>query len=201
LRKSRATLVRDVEPTRELVKTQGGHLGSLWRVGASLKNGVVTKHARRLARFCLVGISGVGVNSALLYLLTEAGGLNPLVAAVFATEAAIFNNFVLNDLWTFGDVKSATSWPWRALRYNSVALVGLIISVAVLAGLTYLLSMHYLVANLFAIGAGTLWNYTGSSHFTWAAFKVGIPSVGALAALLGWGRSFVSLIAKGGSKP
>jgi dolichol-phosphate mannosyltransferase len=125
--------------------------------------------AHRLVRFGLVGASGVLVNTGLLYLLTEAGGLDYLVAAVLATEGAIFSNFSLNDRWTFRGVNPRTSWVRRALLYNFVALAGLVISVIVLAVLTYLLNLHYLVANLFAIGAATLWNYAVNSSSTWAA--------------------------------
>jgi dolichol-phosphate mannosyltransferase len=148
----------------------------------------------------LVGISGVGVNTALLYLLTEAVGFNHLVAAVFATESAILNNFLLNDRWTFGDAQSGTSWLRRILRYNSVTLVGLVISVAVLAGLTYLLNLHYLLANLFAIGAGTLWNYVGSSYFTWATVTISVPSADAPATPLVWARRFVASVVTGVDK-
>jgi dolichol-phosphate mannosyltransferase len=141
------------------------------------------------------------LNTALLYLLTEAGGLSPLVAAAFSTEATILNNFRLNDRWTFGDAKSGTSWYGRVLRYNSVALVGLVISLAVLAGLTYVLGLHYLIANLFAIGAGTLWNYTGSFYFTWTTVKASIPSGSTPTKPLGWAGRFVSLLIAGVRRP
>jgi putative flippase GtrA len=191
------TSLRYVEPTHKVGEAQGGFFTSFRRAGASLKNGVVTRHARRLMRFCVVGVSGVVVNTALLYLLTEAGGLSPLVAALFSTEAAILNNFLFNDRWTFSDTEPGTSWYWRALRYNFVALAGLVISLAVLAGLTYVLGLHYLVANLFAIGAGSLWNYAGSSYFIWATFKTSIPADRVSAELSGWGRRFVSLLIVG----
>jgi dolichol-phosphate mannosyltransferase len=142
----------------------------------------------------LVGASGAVVNTTLLYLLAEGGGLSPLVAAVFSTEAAIVNNFLFNDLWTFADATPSTSWYWRALRYNSVALVGLVISLAVLAGLTHVLGLHYLTANLFAIGAGTLWNYTGSSYLAWAMFKTNIPTDGTAGGPSSWSHRFVSLL-------
>jgi dolichol-phosphate mannosyltransferase len=142
----------------------------------------------------LVGASGVTINTTLLYVLTEASGLNYLVAAVFSTEAAILNNFLLNDRWTFSDVEPVTSWYRRALRYNCVALVGLAVSVSVLAALTYLLNMHYLLANLYAIGAGTLWNYTGSSYLTWATLKFNTPSITLLVVPLIWCRRLVALV-------
>lgn len=194
MRRHQAVSVRDVEPTREPVKAWGDLFRSLWKAGASVKNGVITRHARRMVRFCLVGTSGVVINTTLLYVLSEAGGLNHLVAAVFATEAAILNNFLLNDRWTFSDVEPVTSWYRRALRYNSVALVGLAVSVSVLAGLTYLLDIHYLMANLFAIGVGTLWNYTGSSYLTWATLKFSTPSVALLIVPFVWCRRLVALV-------
>jgi putative flippase GtrA len=59
-------------------------------------------------------------------------------------------------------------WTKRALRYNCGALAGLVISVAVLAMLTHLVDMYYLEANLFAIGAGTVWNYAASYFVIWS---------------------------------
>jgi dolichol-phosphate mannosyltransferase len=139
------------------------------QAGASRR--FLAKHVWRLGRFCVVGASGVLVNTALLYVLTEAGGLNPLVSATLATEAAILSNFALNDRWTFRDVRGSSLWLRRAVHYNFVALGGLLISIAVLAALTYLLDIYYLFANFFAIGAATLWNYAVNYHWTWPATR------------------------------
>ncbi len=137
--------------------------------------GRIAAHARCLVRFGLVGASGVVVNTALLYLLIEVGGLNHLVAALLATEAAILSNFALNDRWTFRDSKPAASVVRRAFRYNLIALGGLAISVAVLAVLTYFADFHYLFANLFAIGAATLWNYAASRSWNWPTRYPPVP--------------------------
>lgn len=194
----RAVSVGEVEPTRELVEAQGGLFKSVRKAWDSLENGTVTEHARRLMRFCLVGGSGVVVNTVLLYLLADAGGMNPLVAAVFSTEAAIINNFLLNDRWTFADMRQGATWLRRAVRYNSVALVGLVISIAVLAGLTQAFNFHYLIANLFAICAGTLWNYAGGSCFAWSTSSVGFTTIGrVLTASLKRGRRLVASVIAG----
>ncbi len=129
----------------------------------------VAKHIPYLLRFGAVGGLGVLVNYAVLYGLVEFGRINQLVAVAFATETAIFSNFVLNNLWTFRDRRSSASLVRRALRYNLFALGGLIISVVVLAALTYLLGLHYLEANAFAIGAATLWNYATNYRWTWSS--------------------------------
>ncbi len=133
---------------------------------------------RRAIRFGVVGLSGTLVNTVVLYLLVDRLGLNHLAAAVVATEVAILSNFLLNDRWTFRGVGPARPWHEWALAYNSVALVGLLVSVSVLAGLTYVGGLHYLVANLVAIGAATAWNFAGSSLVAWAPSRAGRDEVG-----------------------
>jgi putative flippase GtrA len=185
--------------TRQTVTAHGGFFRNLWRTARLLKAGRVTRHVRRMVKFGAVGGSGVLVNMTLLYLLAEGGGMNHVVAAALATEAAILWNFTLNDRWTFSDAETAIPWRWRVLRYNSVALFGLAISVCTLAGLTYWFGLHYLVANLFAIGAGTLWNYTGSCRFTWAALKAE-PSGSYLGVVSERFRGTIALIVQGVGK-
>ena len=128
---------------------------------------VLAEHGDLFVRFGLVGMSGVLVNYTLLYLLADVVDLNHLLAACLATEAAILSNFTFNNLWTFRYSRPKTSWMRRALQYNLFCLGGLVISVSVLAALTYLVNMHYLVANIFAIGAATLWNYGANRYWTW----------------------------------
>jgi dolichol-phosphate mannosyltransferase len=125
------------------------------------------QHASRFLRFCLVGGSGVVVNMGVLALLVSVGGWSPLLAAPVATEMAILNNFALNDRWTFGDRRGTNRWYGRLLRYNGITTGGLVISVATLAVLPRLLGLHYLVANLIAIGAGVVWNYSMNAWLTW----------------------------------
>ncbi len=126
------------------------------------------RHAPYLLRFGLVGGSGVFVNYAILYLLAGHLGFNPVAAAAVATEGAILSNFVINNAWTFRDARPGRSLVQRGVRYNTFALGGLVLSVAVLAALTYLFGMHYLVANIFAIGAATMWNYAANYRWTWS---------------------------------
>lgn len=129
----------------------------------------------------MVGGSGVVVNMSVLALLVSAAGWAPVPAAVVATELAILNNFLWNDRWTFRDRRTGTRWYKRLLRYNSITLGGLAISVGVLAGLLHFFHWHYLAANLCAIGAGVLWNYSVNSWLTWVGDRGSTP-VGALIA-------------------
>ena len=87
------------------------------------------QHAPRFLRFCLVGGSGVVVNMGILALLVSVGGWSPVLAAPVATEAAILNNFAINDRWTFADRRGTYRWYERLLRYNGITIGGLVMDV------------------------------------------------------------------------
>jgi dolichol-phosphate mannosyltransferase len=128
---------------------------------------LLARHGARFIQFVLVGLSGVVVNTALLYALVSHAGWPHLPAAACSSEAAMMSNFTLNDRWTFRDAASSARWPGRFLRYNAIALGGLAISLGVLAALTMLAGVNYLLANLAGIVVGTLWNYGVNILYTW----------------------------------
>jgi dolichol-phosphate mannosyltransferase len=126
----------------------------------------------RLARplqFGLVGISGVVINTVILWLLVHRARMGVLPASALATEAAVLNNFLLNDCWTFATAgRHEPRWR-RLLRFNGVALGGMLITMAVLSATLALLPVHLILANIVAVGAGTVWNYLVNSRWTWAS--------------------------------
>lgn len=119
--------------------------------------------AARLAKFSLVGGSGVVVNTAALYLFYQFGHLPLVMASVLAVELAIVNNFLWNDRWTFHQRDRS---PLRFVRFNLVALGGLAITTATLALVTSF-GVYYLLANLLGIALATAWNFTLSVLWTW----------------------------------
>jgi dolichol-phosphate mannosyltransferase len=122
----------------------------------------------RVWRFACVGLLGVIVNSLLLWLLTERFHIFYVVSSALATEAAILSNFSLNHGWTFAsNQRPGSFWP-RLARFNLVALSGLTLTVSALYLFTRHFGLHYLVANLFAIGSGTAWNYLASRVWVWS---------------------------------
>jgi dolichol-phosphate mannosyltransferase len=129
---------------------------------------VAERHGRRFARFGMVGISGVLVNTGILWMLVTLFGMHHLVAAAISSEVSILTNFVLNDHWTFGDHAAEISYLRRAAHYNAVAVCGMVLSLGVLAVLVDAFGMYYLMANLIAIGASTVSNYLLNMRFTWS---------------------------------
>lgn len=119
---------------------------------------------RALPRFLLVGAAGVAVNEALLYLLHGRLAVHLIVASAVATECAILGNYVGNELFTFHVRRLHLG---RMLRFNAVALGGLVLTVGTLWLLRHLTPWHYLVDNLVAIGAGSTWNFAVNFRWTW----------------------------------
>lgn len=117
-----------------------------------------------LVRFGVVGTSGVVVNNAVLFLFHGVLMWPLIPASVLAVEVAIVNNFIWNDRWTFSN---RTQTSFRFLRFNLVSLGGLVVNTGVLAALVALAGIHYLAANLVAIGAAMGWNFSVNSRWTW----------------------------------
>lgn len=123
----------------------------------------------RPTRFLLVGVTGVGVNTIVLWGATQAAGLSTLLGGILASLTSTFTNFLLNDIFTWRDRRSA-SWRMKAirmLRYYGTTAAGNLIYLAVLTVLTQRLALFVLTANLVAIGVGGTFNYVLHNLWTW----------------------------------
>ena len=132
----------------------------------------------RFLRFGLVGLSGVFVDMAVLYLL-HTGWEVPLTRSkLVAAEVAIVNNFIWNDAWTFADISlRQQGWPARLkrlLKFNLICLVGLGLNVLVL-NLVYnfIFGQRWAyLANLIAIAMVTIWNFWLNLKLSWRVTQV-----------------------------
>jgi len=113
----------------------------------------------RILKFGLVGITGVGVNMGMLYILTEYLQIIYIISSLIAIEISILSNFFLNDLWTWGDRAKKSFWE-RFIQYHiSVGLTAIMANWLILLILTELFGIYYLISNLIGIAVGTLSNY------------------------------------------
>ncbi|KOP27623.1 sulfonate ABC transporter permease [Hapalosiphon sp. MRB220] len=132
----------------------------------------------RFVRFGLVGLSGVFVDMAVLYLLSDPTTLGlPLTRSkIFAGEIAIFNNFLWNDAWTFADVAmQQNSWRQRMkrfLKFNIICLAGLVLNVLVLNLVFNFMIRNRYIANLIAIAIATIWNFWVNLKLSWRVTQV-----------------------------
>ncbi len=127
----------------------------------------------RFIRFCLVGLSGVVVDMALLYLLSDPSmlGWRLTRSKILASELAIINNFFWNDLWTFADVARHQPGKRQRLRrfikFNLICLAGLILNVLLLNFFYNVLGLNRYIANLLAILLVTVWNFWFNLKLSW----------------------------------
>ncbi|TMB04111.1 MAG: glycosyltransferase [Deltaproteobacteria bacterium] len=128
----------------------------------------------RFPRFAAVGLSGVGVDMALLFLFADprALGWGLTQGKILAAEAAIINNFIWNDSWTFRDVArqlgGGAARLKRFARFNLICAMGLALSVLLLALQVDVLGVNRYFANAVAIALVTAWNFWMNEAFSWA---------------------------------
>ena len=83
---------------------------------------------QRFLQFGLVGLSGVFVDMAILYLLSDVStlGWGLTRSKIISSEVAVINNFLWNDLWTFRDISSQqVGWHNRLRRFLKFNFINL----------------------------------------------------------------------------
>lgn len=124
-------------------------------------------------RFCVVGLSGVAIDMALLYFLSDPSTLHWGLtrSKILASEAALINNFIWNDLWTFAQIsRNQNHWGQRLkrfLKFNAICALGLLLNVLILNFEFNKLHMNRYAANLLAIAIVTVWNFGTNWKLNW----------------------------------
>lgn len=122
-------------------------------------------------KFCLVGFTGLVVDTAVLVFLVDSAGLDPRFAAVFAFAAAVSWNYLFNRLWTFKSGRSSPI-PRSYAFFVSMCLGGLGVRIVVMHLLIEYAGMGlrpwYILASFMGIAAATALNFLGSKY---VAFK------------------------------
>lgn len=130
----------------------------------------------RFLRFGIVGFSGVFVDMGVFYLLYTVLGLALTRSAILSAEVAIFNNFIWNDLWTFGDIsshqKGMRKRVKRFLKFNLICLWGLILNVLIVNLLFNVFGVNAYVSKIIAIAIVTFWNFWLNLKLSWRVTEV-----------------------------
>jgi dolichol-phosphate mannosyltransferase len=123
----------------------------------------------RFLKFCLVGGSGVFVNTGMLWLLHDKAGWEISYALIAAIETAIITNFVLNNYITFSDYRKPglKSFIGNFLRFNLFSVPGGILNWVTTVVLTNTHTASYLIFNMVGIAIAMLWNYIANNLWTW----------------------------------
>lgn len=120
----------------------------------------------KLFSFLLVGGTGVGVQLACLGGALSTG-LGFVAAEVFATLAAMTNNFFLNNALTYHDRRVTGRQLIPALfRFYAICSIGALSNVGT-ASWIYGHFQTWWVAGLTGSVIAAMWNFVGSSKFVW----------------------------------
>jgi dolichol-phosphate mannosyltransferase len=121
----------------------------------------------RFFLFAAVGVTGLGVHLAVLWLAFRATDGGFLASQALATGAAMTSNFFLNNAFTYGDQRLRGARIWRGLLSFYIACsIGALINLA-LAEWLYLQSFVYWVAGAAGAAVAALWNFFTTASLTW----------------------------------
>ena len=135
----------------------------------------------RFVKFCAVGLSGVGVNYGLYWLLTRFAGFAPLddtagsgilsgnLAMAISIEVSIITNFILNNRFTFADrnAQGGGAFFKRLLNFNLICIIGGLIQIGVANLFAVTFGVYDLIAVPIGIIVATLWNFLLNNWWTW----------------------------------
>jgi len=125
----------------------------------------------QFAKFCIVGLSGLFVDTAVLVGIVELMSFDPRFAAMFAFLVAVSWNYMFNRLWTF-NVGAKAKVFYSYISFIMICALGF----GVRIGLMHLLIEYagmgkkpwYILASILGILAGTIFNYIGSKYVSFA---------------------------------
>ncbi|MBW1915781.1 MAG: glycosyltransferase family 2 protein [Deltaproteobacteria bacterium] len=122
-------------------------------------------------KFCIVGISGLFIDTAVLVALVEYVSFDPRFAAIFAFIAAVTYNYTFNRAWTFEQgkrIKIVSGY----ISFVLVCIVGLTIRIGVMHLLIKYAEMDksplYIIASLLGIISATIFNFLGSRYLVFS---------------------------------
>ncbi len=130
----------------------------------------------RFLRFGLVGLSGFAVDMAVFYLLRSHFHFNIARSTILSAEVAVVNNFLWNDVWTFGDIAQGQPGKRkrlkRFLKFNLICLMGIILQALLVSLLHDAFGVNEFVAKPIAIAIVTFWNFWVNLKLSWRVTDV-----------------------------
>lgn len=140
-------------------------------------SGILAARVRRFVRFGLVGLSGVLVNEAALALLVDVFHTNYLLGAVLATQCSTLWNFALVEWWAFDDAAASGSGRLRRfMMFWAVNMAALALRGPILALLTSVFHIHYLISNLISLGVLVVLRFAIADSLIWGGKPASAPS-------------------------
>ncbi|MCB9786955.1 MAG: GtrA family protein [Deltaproteobacteria bacterium] len=130
---------------------------------------------RRFIKFCVVGSSGVVVNLVVMWLTAHAlagtmeATLVDVAASAVGILVSVFTNFVINDVWTWGDRQKGRrrrDFLGRVARYYIASGLAIAIQFGTAQTLVFVVGFDKYLAQVLGILLGTAFNYVANNRWT-----------------------------------
>jgi len=119
-----------------------------------------SKHSKFI-KFCLIGVTNVAISYTIYYILLTFG-INYLIANAIAYIMGILNGYIWSSKYVFKKNKSLNNM----MKFFTVYISSLFINLGIMYICVDTYNMHKLIAPIFAIGVGTIYNYTLNEIWT-----------------------------------
>ncbi len=129
----------------------------------------------RFIGFALVGLSGVLVNSLVLYLATDLMRIYYLISAAIATIASTLWNFSLTESLVYREKSVASGRLKRLGWFFLINTIALSLRTPLIYLFTTVLGMYYILSNLISLAVLTIARFALADNFIWAQPKPGKP--------------------------
>jgi putative flippase GtrA len=126
----------------------------------------MTTIVNQFVKFAGVGIIGTAVHYILLIVFVEVFGRDPVSGSAVGFLGGAIVNYYLNRHYTFrSDARHMVAMP----KFLTVATIGMILNVTIMAILTNLLDFQYLIDQIFATSVVLVWNFIANKFWTFAS--------------------------------
>lgn len=110
----------------------------------------------QLSRYLVTGFSSAAIELTLLFVFRDIAELSIVISNSIALTIVFWFNFLVNRIWSF---KSTANLRKQLAMYLVLFAFNLVASDFIMYLLTTKLSLQYLLAKVFAIGAVVIWNF------------------------------------------
>jgi dolichol-phosphate mannosyltransferase len=123
-------------------------------------------------KFYTIGAIGMVVQLAVISVLVGIFKMHYLLATFLGVEAAIIQNYIWHEKWTWADRASVTKKEalTRLMKFNlttgAFSLIGNLLLMKLFVGF---LHFHYFIAQIITIGTCAILNFLISHHFVFKA--------------------------------
>ena len=117
----------------------------------------------KFVKFSAVGLSGVGVDFSVTWLVKEKAGWNKYLANSLGFLCAASTNYLLNRVWTFQDSNPEVMIQYT--KFVGIAVLGLLLNNLVVYFLHDRRGWGFYTSKIAAILLVTVWNF--SANYLW----------------------------------